>query len=325
MATIGLQIFWNIKSYKETKSQLINEVQSAFDNSIEYYYLEDSKNDFVAIIGNDSMVSNDEFFDSVKFDNIFNKQRSNDLLAKRDTIDAKVVKIESIEYHEDSKEDMDKNRIKKLSEKQIKLRKTLPKNPKDISSITVLKGKKASDSISNLKNLVNKIIISMVRDSIEFNKLSKALEKELLRKNIDVAYSLQHFKADTIFHRFQKDSISELPLSAISESSFLPKNQKLQISFSDPTILLLKRSFTEISLSLLLSLSIIFCLLYLLRTINKQKKIDLIKNDLISNITHEFKTPITTISTAIEGIKNFNSLDDKEKTNRYLDISGQQL
>lgn len=165
----------------------------------------------------------------------------------------------------------------------------------------------------------------MVRDSIEFNKLSKALEKELLRKNIDVAYSLQHFKADTIFHRFQKDSISELPLSAISESSFLPKNQKLQISFSDPTILLLKRSFTEISLSLLLSLSIIFCLLYLVRTINKQKKIDLIKNDLISNITHEFKTPITTISTAIEGIKNFNSLDDKEKTNRYLDISGQQL
>ena len=88
----------------------------------------------------------------------------------------------------------DKNRIKKLSEKQIKLRKTLPKNPKDISSITVLKGKKASDSISNLKNLVNKIIISMVRDSIEFNKLSKALEKELLRKNI----SLKHIVSDKI-------------------------------------------------------------------------------------------------------------------------------
>ena len=125
LATIGLQIFWNIKSYKETKSQLINEVQSAFDNSIEYYYLEDSKNDFVAIIGNDSMVSNDEFFDSVKFDNIFNKQRSNDLLAKRDTIDAKVVKIESIEYHEDSKEDMDKNRIKKLSIRILCLKKNL--------------------------------------------------------------------------------------------------------------------------------------------------------------------------------------------------------
>ena len=165
----------------------------------------------------------------------------------------------------------------------------------------------------------------MVRDSIEFNKLSKSVDRELARKNIAVAYSLLHLKADTIANQWNKNPKVELPVSAISESSFLPKNQKLQISFSDPTILLLKRSFTEIFLSLLLSLSIIFCLLYLLRTINKQKKIDLIKNDLISNITHEFKTPITTISTAIEGIKNFNHLDDKEKTNRYLDISGQQL
>ncbi|RZK11004.1 MAG: HAMP domain-containing histidine kinase, partial [Flavobacterium sp.] len=35
--------------------------------------------------------------------------------------------------------------------------------------------------------------------------------------------------------------------------------------------------------------------------------------------------PITTISSAIEGIRNFNDVDDKEKTNRYLNISGQQL
>jgi two-component system phosphate regulon sensor histidine kinase PhoR len=62
-----------------------------------------------------------------------------------------------------------------------------------------------------------------------------------------------------------------------------------------------------------------------LRIINRQKRIDEIKNDLISNITHEFKTPITTISSAIEGIKNFNSVNDPKKTNRYLDIASQQL
>jgi signal transduction histidine kinase len=49
------------------------------------------------------------------------------------------------------------------------------------------------------------------------------------------------------------------------------------------------------------------------------------KNDLISNITHEFKTPITTVSTALEGIKNFNAINDKDKTTRYIDISNQQL
>jgi signal transduction histidine kinase len=46
---------------------------------------------------------------------------------------------------------------------------------------------------------------------------------------------------------------------------------------------------------------------------------------LISNITHEFKTPIATISAAIEAIKNFNVLEDREKTHKYLSLSSIQI
>ena len=49
------------------------------------------------------------------------------------------------------------------------------------------------------------------------------------------------------------------------------------------------------------------------------------KNDLISNITHEFKTPIATISVVLEGLRNFNVTEDKEKTKNYLNISSDQL
>ena len=63
----------------------------------------------------------------------------------------------------------------------------------------------------------------------------------------------------------------------------------------------------------------------MLKIINRQKELAEIKNDLISNITHEFKTPITTVSTAIEAIDNFNMIDDKEKTKKYLSISSTQL
>ena len=87
----------------------------------------------------------------------------------------------------------------------------------------------------------------------------------------------------------------------------------------------LKRSSSGILLSFILSLLIISCLFYLLKIIKQQKELATIKNDLISNITHEFKTPIATISTAIEAIENFNVLEDKVKTKKYLGISSVQL
>jgi K+-sensing histidine kinase KdpD len=46
---------------------------------------------------------------------------------------------------------------------------------------------------------------------------------------------------------------------------------------------------------------------------------------LISNITHEFKTPIATVNSALEGIANFNQQNDQEKTAKYIDISVGQL
>ncbi|MBC8643730.1 hypothetical protein H9W95_05805 [Flavobacterium lindanitolerans] len=181
------------------------------------------------------------------------------------------------------------------------------------------------DSISKIQNFTNKILISLTRDSIEFEKISKTLDKELARKDISIQYGMQLLKMDTVFQNYHLNKNSHLPLSTTSNSTFLPPNQKMKLLFSNPVIVILKRSMVEIILSFLLSLSIIGCLFYLLKTINKQKKVDEIKNDLISNITHEFKTPITTVATAIEGIRNFNAVNDTEKTNRYLDISNQQL
>jgi two-component system phosphate regulon sensor histidine kinase PhoR len=68
-----------------------------------------------------------------------------------------------------------------------------------------------------------------------------------------------------------------------------------------------------------------FVFYYLYQTIKNQKEIAEIKQDLIANITHEFKTPIATTLTAIEGIQQFNPSKDPEKTDRYLDISKVQL
>jgi two-component system phosphate regulon sensor histidine kinase PhoR len=63
----------------------------------------------------------------------------------------------------------------------------------------------------------------------------------------------------------------------------------------------------------------------LLFIIKKQKKVDEIKNDFINNITHEFKTPITTIATALEGMSTFNPENNLEKNKKYIAMSFNQL
>jgi two-component system phosphate regulon sensor histidine kinase PhoR len=95
--------------------------------------------------------------------------------------------------------------------------------------------------------------------------------------------------------------------------------------YDNPSYEALKRSTTGILLSLLLSLLIISCLFYLLKIINQQKELAVVKNDLISNITHEFKTPIATVAAALEAIENFNVLEDPEKTKKYLSLSSVHL
>src|SRR5688572_30481576 len=84
LATISLQIYWNIKNYHENKRTLLNEVQIAFDNSIEYYYAEDVKNDFLAFVDQDT-TKNPDFIDFVMNDTTF----KNNLPKRRNSIPKK--------------------------------------------------------------------------------------------------------------------------------------------------------------------------------------------------------------------------------------------
>lgn len=327
LATIGLQVYWNIKNYKENKQRLINDVQIAFDNSSEFYYIEESKENYIGFVNRDDSVSDEQFMDDLKLDTVFKNYK-----AKKEQL--KISKFDSVKSKISSRSETinsiksDSKITKNQKENNKKIIATVKPISKRNSSVVVLRGKSATDSLLKIRGSRSRIVISMVKDSISFKKLNKALDNELSRKKIIVNYTIEHFKRDTLFDKFEKDTSiksAELPLSTFSKSAYLPVNEKLKISFSEPIELLVKRSMIEIILSLLLSLSIIGCLFYLLKIINRQKKIDEIKNDLISNITHEFKTPITTISSAIDGIKNFNSNNDPKKTNRYLDIANHQL
>ena len=52
----------------------------------------------------------------------------------------------------------------------------------------------------------------------------------------------------------------------------------------------------------------------------KQKKTSEIKNDFINNMTHEFKTPLATISLAVDAMRNEKVLQDREKMGYFSGI-----
>jgi signal transduction histidine kinase len=61
------------------------------------------------------------------------------------------------------------------------------------------------------------------------------------------------------------------------------------------------------------------------KSLHEQEKIGQLKNDFISNMTHELKTPISTVGVAIEAMQNFDVLSSPKRTNEYLNIASNEL
>ena len=320
--TIGIQVFWNYKNYQANKQQLINDVQVSLDKAVDDYYADLAERTTLGI----SFIGNSQ-------PNTLNE-------------DSKLSKF-----------------LKQIDETTNTFNALDSLNVDDLEGITVLRGKKAdsimldysekhnpmipdsfkikidqfkvNDSIDfkNISMLTSKIFISITNDTLDVKVVDSILKNELSRKKIDIKSKLTFLDSQksSLHSKNNNSSVNDTirdevyTLSTTSKSTFLPKGSCLKIEFTNETATVLKRSLSGIIISSILILAIISCLFYLLNIIKRQKQLAEVKNDLISNITHEFKTPIATIGVALESINNFNGIDDKEKTKKYINMSSQQL
>lgn len=72
--------------------------------------------------------------------------------------------------------------------------------------------------------------------------------------------------------------------------------------------------------SLIFTLIIVSAFYVTVRTLFEQKKLSEIKNDFINNMTHEFKTPLATISLAVDALKNEKVISDPTKREYFSGI-----
>lgn len=97
-------------------------------------------------------------------------------------------------------------------------------------------------------------------------------------------------------------------------------NQLLQVYFPEQQAFIWQTMGFNFLGSALLLMIMIGCFYVAVITILKQKKLAELKNDFINNMTHEFKTPISTISLATQLIQEESIVAKNESILRYLGI-----
>lgn len=354
LITIATQVYRNVQNYQQNKQQFVNDVQLVLDQSIESYFADLAKQDIMIYSGaiseedtldfrparavagawstaDSAVVSDGGVF---RFITDFNQPDSvRHFLRGQTSLDSVFAYVDA---HTISKIDVSKRISGDSLESQV------------FSNEIKLS---FTDSVDRIKGFAKQLIVSMSNNALDFKRLDSYVVNELKRKNLEVDHLLVVYRYTP--HRFESldlqkntdntrtvsfrtaapDTIlsdpgadmSSYPLEVFSKSTYLSKSQRLGIKFENASLNILKRGGVDMFISLLITTVVIGSLMYLYGIISEQKQLAEIKNDLISNITHEFKTPIATISTAMEGISNFNQMNDPEKTAKYVGISQDQL
>lgn len=170
-----------------------------------------------------------------------------------------------------------------------------------------------SDSIS--------VKFSMAGDTIPLRILVASLADSLKRESISIKYEMKRLPPDTTINEFGNGEDKK----GNGGLAHYVSRKGWELLVPNPSNYLLKKIGWPIAFSIFMVLLTGFSFVFLYRNLRNQQRLTELKNDFINNITHELKTPIATVGVAIEALKNFNAIDNPERTKEYLDISGLEL
>ena len=88
---------------------------------------------------------------------------------------------------------------------------------------------------------------------------------------------------------------------------------------------ILSQMFGIIITVFLLMIAFSLAFWYLFRTVSRLRTIEEMKDDFVSNMTHELKTPIAIAYSANDALLNYDTTNDPDKKIKYLTIANKQL
>lgn len=190
--------------------------------------------------------------------------------------------------------------------------------------------KEISSGTEDLKDVIDQMVVEIKNieepfaDRIDPDQINQRLSESLNDKGIDLPFEFAVYNPDkdTVLSIHSKNfDINNDPYQTrLSPDNVISRPELLMLSFTGKRGHIFRSLATLLSGSLLFTFIIILTFFLTLRIIFRQKKLANIKSDFINNMTHEFKTPIATISLAVDSINNPKVIDNPEKVRYFTDI-----
>ena len=185
---------------------------------------------------------------------------------------------------------------------------------------------KKQKKVDLMKDVFKDIIIGKrsIYERLNHVMLDTLLKKQFAEEGISLPFEYGvRDNGNFVFASFNKDenfSKSKTYKVKLFPNDTFQQDQTLQVYFPEKKNYILKNLWSIFGSSFLLIAFVGGIFYYSVNSLLNQKKLSNIKNDFINNMTHELKTPVSTIALALEVIKDKDINKSPEKTERYLNI-----
>ena len=201
-----------------------------------------------------------------------------------------------------------------------------------------------NDSVNDFKRRVESAIYKSIYKAFRMDAIPGLVDATYIQINLD-DFSLyfepnlieldayQPYYAEVLVHQDEDSRVimtkGERPALNNPMTTVVPIDDdgqySLLVSIEMPFKVFLSRMWGLIVSSIAIVLLLAGVLLYLVRTMSRQKTLEEMRRDFTHNITHELKTPISVAAAATDALRNFSADADVKRRSRYLEIVESQL
>ena len=234
---------------------------------------------------------------------------------------------EAIQRHNQMVQDS-MNKSKPLIAKKIKVRKPQIDRRDEYAETA----QKVRNKTEMAKEVFNDYLFKKrsIYERVNYQVLDSLLRYEVKMKGIEIPFeygisslenpSYLHYASSMKYKVSGLKSDKDTYMVNLFPNDYSNSESYLRVYFPNQDRYIIRNIWMMYATSLLLILVVLGCFYVAVSTILKQKKLADIKNDFINNMTHEFKTPISTISLATQMLGDEAVTASPSMFKRYLGI-----